>query len=68
MLSCSRLPSVLHDDYDIVKDKSLWIMCARAEALTTAWTKYYCQYQKESRTLTMVAYSQTVGKGTSGVS
>jgi len=41
-------------------------MCA--EALTTAWTKYYCQYRKEGRTLTMVAYNQTVGKGTSGVS
>jgi len=38
------------------------------EALTTAWTKFYCQYQKENRTLMMVAYNQTVGKGTSGVS
>jgi len=42
------------------------VMCT--EALTTAWTKFYCQYQKESRTLTMVAYNQTVGKGASGVS
>jgi len=38
------------------------------EALTTAWTKFYCEYQKENRTLKMTAYNQTVGKGITGVS
>lgn len=44
----------------------LLLMCT--EALTTAWTKFYCQYEKENRALKMIAYNQTVGKGISGVS
>jgi len=60
------IASLLQVVYHLVVDKLLWVICT--EALTTAWTKFYCLYQKENRTLTMVAYNQTLGKGNSGVS
>ena len=30
--------------------------------LGSVWTKYFCQYQARTKTLTMIAYSQLNGK------
>jgi len=57
---------VLINDYPSVYYLFLLLMCT--EALTTAWTKFYCQYQKDNRELKMVSCNQAVGKGISGVS
>jgi len=66
MFMCAVIFWMLQNDDNLVTYRLHWMLCI--EALTTAWTKFYCQYQKDSRSLVMVAYNQTVGKGTSDVS
>ena len=45
----------------------MWTLFVKTEALTTNWTKFFCQYQKENKILTMIPYNQATGKGISGV-
>ena len=33
-----------------------------AGGLMSGWTKHYCTYQKENKILTMIPYTQTMGK------
>ena len=43
----------------------MFVLIYSTEALGTTWTKYYAQYQKENRILTMIPYNQVAGKGVS---
>lgn len=48
-----------------IKEGYLFIL--ERKALGTTWVKYYCQYQKETKALSLLCYSQVTGKGSSGV-
>eukprot|EP00795_Rhopilema_esculentum_P000357 gene357-10020_t len=40
----------------------LYVQEKKHGGLVSAWTKYYCTYQKENKILTMIPYVQTMGK------
>lgn len=49
----------------VTKEGYLFVM--EKKALGTTWAKYYSQYQKDNKSLMMIAYSQVTGKGVSGL-
>ena len=44
----------------------LFVQAKKNLKLGTAWTKYFCQYQAKTKTLTLIPYNQLAGKITSG--
>lgn len=63
LLSSSNDPGLLNKMY--TRQGYLFLQSKKNMKLGTVWSKFYCQYQSKTKTLTMIPYSQLHGKITS---
>ena len=57
---------VVVSDLPCCRQGYLFVQGKKNLKLGSVWTKYFCQYQAKSKTLTMIPYSQLSGKVTGG--
>ena len=59
----SRIKSIFY-----FRQGYLFVQAKKNLKLGSVWTKYFCQYQSKTKTLTMIPYSQLSGKISGGES